>query len=130
RALFASRTFIRLWAIGGCVNAMRWFEVLAAALFTLDMTGSGLAVAIVSSARTMPMLVLGAFAGVMAEAVNRKRLIVVGQFVTSAASATVALFGLFGAAQPWHLAVAALVAGTVWSTELSTRRRMVGESVA
>jgi MFS family permease len=130
RALFASRTFIRLWAIGGCVNAMRWFEVLAAALFTLDMTGSGLAVAIVSSARTMPMLVLGAFAGVMAEAVNRKRLIVVGQFVTSAASATVALLGLFGAAQPWHLAVAALVAGTVWSTELSTRRRMVGESVA
>ena len=129
RGLLSSPSFMRLWSIGGCVNAMRWFEVLAAALFTLDMTGSGLAVAIVSAARTMPMLFLGAFAGVMAEAVDRKRVLVVGQFVTAAASATVAILGMFGVAQPWHLATAALVAGIVWSTEMSTRRRMVGESV-
>jgi len=25
RSLFASETFLRLWAIGGCVNTMRWF---------------------------------------------------------------------------------------------------------
>jgi MFS family permease len=129
RGLLSSPSFMRLWSIGGCVNAMRWFEVLAAALFTLDMTGSGLAVAIVSAARTMPMLFLGAFAGVMAEAVDRKRVLIVGQFVTAAASATVAILGMLGVAQPWHLAVAALVAGIVWSTEMSTRRRMVGESV-
>ena len=129
RGLLSSPSFMRLWSIGGCVNAMRWFEVLAAALFTLDMTGSGLAVAIVSAARTMPMLLLGAFAGVMAEAVDRKRVLVVGQFVTAAASATVAILGMFGVAQPWHLATAALVAGIVWSTEMSTRRSMVGESV-
>jgi MFS family permease len=129
RGLLSSPSFMRLWSIGGCVNAMRWFEVLAAALFTLDMTGSGLAVAIVSAARTMPMLFLGAFAGVMAEAVDRKRVLIVGQFVTAAASATVAILGMLGVAQPWHLAIAALVAGIVWSTEMSTRRRMVGESV-
>jgi MFS family permease len=129
RALLSSTTFLRLWAIGGCVNAMRWFEVLAAALFTLDMTGSGLAVAVVSAARTLPMLFLGAFAGVMAEAVNRKRVLVAGQLVTSVASATVAILGMLGAAQPWHVALAALIAGIVWSTEMSTRRRMVGECV-
>jgi MFS family permease len=129
RALLSSTTFLRLWAIGGCVNAMRWFEVLAAALFTLDMTGSGLAVAVVSAARTLPMLFLGAFAGVMAEAVNRKRVLVAGQLVTSVASATVAILGMFRAAQPWHVALAALIAGIVWSTEMSTRRRMVGECV-
>src|SRR6201996_3405571 len=103
---------------------MRWFEVLAAALFTLDMTGSGLAVALVSAARTLPMLFLGAFAGIMAEAVNRKRLLLMGQLVTSASSATIAALALLGAALPWHVAVAALVSGTVWSTEMSTRRRM------
>lgn len=130
RALLASPEFLRLWSIGGCVNAMRWFEVLAAALFTLDMTGSGLAVAIVTAARTMPMFVLGAFAGVMSEAVDRKRVLVVGQLVTSVASATVAVLGAAGYAHPWHVALAALVAGIVWSTEMSTRRRMVGESVS
>jgi MFS family permease len=129
RELLRARSFLRLWSIGGCVNAMRWFEVLAAALFTLDVTGSGLAVAIVSAARTMPMLFLGAFAGVMSEAVDRRRVLVVGQLITAVASATVAILGALGTARPWHVALAALVAGTVWSTEMSTRRRMVGESV-
>src|SRR5690348_18326903 len=91
RALLSSTSFLRLWSIGGCVNAMRWFEVLAAALFTLDITGSGFAVAVVSAARTMPMLFLGAFAGVMAEAVDRKRVLLIGQFVTAATSAAIAV---------------------------------------
>ncbi len=129
RALLASPTFLRLWAIGGCVNTMRWFEVLTAALFTLDATGSGLAVAVVSAARTMPMLLLGAFAGVMSEAVNRKRVVLIGQIVSGLASATIAVLAAFGVARPWHIGVAALVSGTVWSTEMSTRRRMVGECV-
>ncbi|HUN39647.1 MAG TPA: MFS transporter [Acetobacteraceae bacterium] len=129
RALLASRSFLRLWAIGGCVNAMRWFEVLAAALFTLDATGSDFAVAVVSAARTMPMLLFGAFAGVVAESVDRKRVVVIGQCLAAASSACVALLAVLGLARPSHVALAALVSGTVWSTEMSTRRRMVGESV-
>jgi len=129
RSLFASETFLRLWAIGGCVNTMRWFEVLSAALFTLDATGSGLAVAVVSAARTLPMLLLGAFAGVLTEVVNRKRILLLGQILSGVGSATIAVLAAFGVAQPWHVAVAALLAGTVWSTEMSTRRRMVGECV-
>jgi MFS family permease len=103
--------------------------VLSAALFTLDATGSGLAVAVVSAARTLPMLLLGAFAGVMSEALNRKRVLLVGQTVSGLASAAVAVLAAFDIARPWHVGLAALVAGTVWSTEMSTRRRMVGESV-
>lgn len=129
RMLLTTPMFRRLWAIGGCVNAMRWFEVLAAALFTLDQTGSGFAVAVVTAARTLPMFMLGAFAGVMSEAVNRKHVLVIGQLVTAGASATVAGLAWAGVARPWHVACAALVAGTVWSTEMATRRRMVGESV-
>ena len=128
-ALLSSRGFLRLWAIGGCVNTMRWFEVLTAALFTLDVTGSGLAVAVVSAARTLPMLLLGAFAGVMSEAANRKRILLIGQILCALVSATIAVLAAYGIARPWHIGVAALIAGTVWSTEMSTRRRMVGECV-
>ena len=31
RVLLGSPAFLRLWAIGGCVNTMRWFELLSAA---------------------------------------------------------------------------------------------------
>ncbi len=91
RALLSTRAFLRLWAIGGCVNTMRWFETLSAALFTLDVTGSGLDVAIVSAARTMPMFLLGAFSGVVTEALNRKTVLLVGQVVTCLASASIAV---------------------------------------
>jgi MFS family permease len=129
RTLLSSADFLRLWSIGGCVNTMRSFEVLSAALFTLDMTGSGLDVAIVTAARTMPMFLLGAFSGVVTEAVNRKQVLLFGQVLTCLASASVAVLALAGVARPWHVAVAALVAGVVWSTEMATRRRMVGECV-
>ncbi len=127
--LLSSRGFLRLWAIGGCVNMMRWFEVLTAALFTLDVTGSGLAVAVVSAARTLPMLLLGAFAGVVSEATNRKRILLIGQILCGLVSATIAVLAAYGVARPWHIGIAALISGTVWSTEMSTRRRMVGECV-
>jgi MFS family permease len=129
RALLSAGGFLRLWSIGGCVNTMRSFEVLSAALFTLDMTGSGLDVAIVSAARTMPMFLLGAFSGVVTEAVNRKQVLLYGQILTCLASALIAVLAWAGMAQPWHVAAAALVAGIVWSTEMATRRRMVGECV-
>ncbi len=129
RDLLAAPSFLRLWSIGGCVNTMRWFDLLAAALFTLDMTGSGLAVAVVSAARTMPMLLFGAFAGVVTESLNRKHVLLFGQCVAFTASLTIALLAWAGIARPWHVAVAAFVAGVVWSTEMATRRRMVGECV-
>ena len=128
--LLRNPAFLRLWSIGGCVNTMRWFELLAAALFTLDATGSGLAVAAVSAARTMPMLLFGAFSGVLTEAVNRKHVLQMGQFLTCLAAVAIAVLALLGLAKPWHLAVSSFVTGMVWSTEMATRRRMVGESVA
>jgi len=129
RVLFRSSAFRRLWAIGGCVNTMRWFELLSAALFTLDATGSGLAVAVVSAARTMPMLLFGAFSGVVAEAVNRKHLMLIGQVMACLSALTIAVLAVLGLARPWHLGMGAFVTGMVWSTENATRRRMVGECV-
>ena len=128
-SLIRAPSFMRLWAIGSCVNTMRWFELLSAALFTLDMTHSGLAVAAVSAARTMPMFLLGAFSGVLSEALNRKHVLLTGQIMACCSSGTIAILALFGVARPWHLGVAATITGIVWSTEMATRRRMVGESV-
>jgi MFS family permease len=108
---------------------MRSFEVLAAALFTLDETGSGLAVAVVSAARALPMLLFGAFAGVMSEVLDRKRILLIGQILSGVGSATIAVLAAFDIARPWHVGIAAFLSGMVWSTEMSTRRRMVGECV-
>jgi MFS family permease len=128
RDLLASRDFRRLWALGGITNAMRWVEMLAAALFTFEVTGSGIAVAFVSAARTLPLLCLGAVAGVVCEAINRKHILLGGMLLSCAAGLSICLLDLLGWARPWHIALAAFLSGSVWATEMATRRRMVGES--
>jgi MFS family permease len=128
RGLLNSREFRRLWALGGITNAMRWVEMLAAALFTFEVTGSGIAVAFVSAARTLPLLFLGAIAGVVCEAISRKHILLGGMLLSCAAALSVCLLDLLGWVRPWHIALAAFLSGCVWATEMATRRRMVGES--
>ncbi len=128
--LFGSADFVRLWTVGGLANALRWLEVLAASLFTLDATGSELAVAAVAAARSLPLLFMGGLAGVLADALDRKYIIVGGMLLTAASSATIVVLAFAGVLAPWHLFVGSLVSGLVYGTEMSARRRMVGESVA
>jgi len=128
--LFGSGDFLRLWTVGGLANALRWLEVLAASLFTLDATGSELAVAAVAAARSLPLFLMGGFAGVLAEALDRKQIVVGGMLLTAASSAVIVVLAFSGVLQPWHLFAASLVSGLVYGTEMSARRRMVGESVA
>ena len=126
----AGPDIIRLWCIGGANNVVRWLELLAAALFTFELTGSGFAVAAVTAARTLPMMMFGAFAGVVSDAIDRKRIIMVGMLITATASASICVLGILGLAQPWHIGVASFIGGTVWSTEMASRRRMVGDRAA
>jgi MFS family permease len=126
-SLFAASGFKELWIAGGVANAMLWFEVLAAGLFTFQATGSGLAVAIVSAARSCPLLLTGAFIGVLSEAVNRKRIVVGGLVLTALSSVSVGALGLCSVLQPWHMGVAALISGLVYATEMPARRRMISE---
>lgn len=126
-SLFGSREFRRLWVLGGIVNAMRWVEMLAAALFTFEATGSGIAVALVSAARSLPLLCFGAIAGVVCEAVNRKHILFWGMLLSGAAALSICLLDAVGWVRPWHVACAAFLSGSVWATEMAVRRRMVGE---
>jgi MFS family permease len=108
---------------------MRWLEVLAAAIFTYDRTGSVLLVSLVTVARSLPMLLIGAFAGVVGEAVNRKALLVGGLFMMAMNAGILSLLAAEGALRIFHVALGGAVAGTFWATEMAVRRRMIAETM-
>ena len=130
RGLLATPAYLRLWFAGGVGNAMRWLELLVAGIFTYDVTHSTFLVALVTVARSLPMLFAGALAGVIGEALNRKRILVVQLLVMAATSLALFLLVLFGEVRVWHIIIAGAVNGTVWASELAVRRRMIGEVVA
>lgn len=126
--MLANPTFLRLWLAGGVANAMRWLEVLVAGLFVFERTESALLVAVVATMRALPMLLAGALAGAVAEALDRKRLLLAGFALNAAAAAVVTSLALTGRLDPWHLALASLATGVVWAGEMAVRRRMAAEA--
>jgi MFS family permease len=130
RQLLAAPNYLRLWIAGGFGNSMRWLEMLVAGIYTFDLTGSAFAVAVVTVARTLPMLVLGSLAGVVSETLNRKTMLLCGLFIMAANSAVLCVLAADGAIRVWHIALGGVVAGTVWTTEMAVRRRMIGEVMA
>jgi MFS family permease len=127
RELLAMPDFLRLWLVGAFANAMRWLELLASGLFAYEVTHSALAVTGVVAARQLPQLFLGAFAGALSEAVNRKVIVMVALVGPAIVSTLLATLATTGHLALWHVAVGNLLSGALWTTEMSTRRRMVGE---
>src|SRR5215470_9177764 len=130
RGFFATSSYLRLWFAGGIGNAMRWLELLVAGIFTYEVTQSTVLVALVTVARSLPMLFIGTIAGVVGEALNRKRLLVTQLSVMAASSAMLCALAFSAQIRVWHIAVGGIVAGVVWAMELAVRRRMIGEVVA
>jgi MFS family permease len=125
--LLKTPDFLRLWLVGAFANAMRWLELLASGLFAYEVTGSALAATGVVAARQLPQLLFGAFAGAVSEAINRKTIVMLALIVPAIVSTLLASLATTGHLALWHVALGNLVSGTMWATEMSTRRRMVGE---
>jgi MFS family permease len=127
RELLALPDFLRLWLVGAFANAMRWLELLASGLFAWEVTHSALAVTAVVAARQLPQLLFGAFAGAISEAINRKLIVMVALLGPAVVSTLLATLAMTGHLELWHVALGNLLSGTMWASEMSTRRRMVGE---
>jgi hypothetical protein len=130
RGFLATPSYLRLWFAGGIGNAMRWLELLVAGIFTYEVTQSTVLVALVTVARSLPMLFIGTIAGVVGEALNRKRLLVTQLFVMAVSSTVLCALAFSGQIRVWHIAVGGIAAGIVWAMELAVRRRMIGEVVS
>jgi MFS family permease len=127
-ALLRLPDFRRLWTIGAVANVSRWLELLAAGLYVLEVTGSAGIVALTAAARSIPLLLFGPLAGAIAEAVDRRLLLQLGLVATLLSAGAMALLARAGVLAPWHVGIGGFVSGLMWSTELSTRRRMLAEA--
>lgn len=121
--------FLRVWVAGICVGTMRWLEILAVGLYTLQETGSAFMVALMYFARTGPTLICGPLAGALAERVPRRKLYLTGLLVMMFVSAGLCLLAYTGALQLWHVACGAVLSGIIWSLEHTTRRTIARDVV-
>jgi MFS family permease len=106
-----------------------WMQMVAEMWLILELTGSGVAVGVTSALQFLPILLFGAWGGVIADRFPKRSLLVVTQ--TAMAIPALALWGLAvsGAVGPWMVFALVFVRGAVNSIDNPTRQSFVIEMV-
>ena len=88
-----------------------WMQATAQGWLVLDLTDSPAAMGLVSALQAVPILVLSVFAGVIADRVDRRRILVRMQLCAAGVALALAVLTTTGRIEYWHIAVLAVLAG-------------------
>lgn len=106
-----------------------WMQTVAALWLVLSLTGSGVAVGLTTALQFLPMLLIGAWGGVLADRVPKRRLLLATQALM--AIPAVALFAVTatGVVEVWMVMLAVFAMGAVNAVDNPTRQSFVIEMV-
>ncbi len=130
RAL-AHRNYRLYWSGGLVSNVGTWMQRVAQDWLVLQLSGnSGTALGITTGLQFLPILLLSAYAGAVADRLPKRRLLQIAQVGMAAPAVVLGLLAVTGVAQEWHVYVIALMFGTATAFEAPIRQAFVGELVA
>jgi MFS family permease len=122
----------RLWFAGALVaNVGTWMQRVAQdwLVLTVLTEESGVAVGITTALQFAPVLFLSAYAGVLADRVDRRKLLIATQAGQGVLAAGLGALVLVGNAQLWQVYVFALLLGCVTAIDGPVRQTFVAELV-
>jgi MFS family permease len=115
----------QLWLAGLCINTARWLDFVVLGWLALELTDSALMVGVAAFCRTAPMMALGPLAGLLADRLDRGRVMIGVQLLNLAATVTLlVLFGT-GLGRFGHLAGLELLLGVAWAVDFPARQTAV-----
>ncbi|MDI2099587.1 MFS transporter [Ruicaihuangia caeni] len=115
-----SPAFARLWVGNAIAGIGSQMTVVAVGLHIYELTGSTFAVGMVGTVALVPMIIAGLYGGMLADAMDRRRLALIGAIVAWLSTAGIAAAAWFETTEIWPFyvltaltSVAATVIGTV-----------------
>ena len=106
-----------------------WMQMVAEMWLILTLTGSGVAVGVTSALQFLPILVFGAWGGVLADRFSKRRLLIVTQTMMAAPALVLWAVTASGAVEPWMVFALVFVRGAVNAVDNPTRQSFVIEMV-
>ncbi len=120
----------RLYFIGQLTSlAGTWMQSAAQAWLVLGLTNSSLMLGVVSFAQFLPILLVGLFAGVVVDRIDRRRMLLGTQTLLMLSAFMLAGLTWSGTVQVWHVIALAAFNGTVSSFDMPGRQSFVVEMV-
>ncbi len=127
--LLLNADYVRLWSIGVSLNIVYWLETVALGIYVYQLTESAFAVGFIGFLRLVPLLLLGAFIGTIADRVNRRVMLATTNFTTAIIYLVLGVLVLTGRIELWHVSAGAFIGGVLWATDFPVRRAMIGDSL-
>jgi MFS family permease len=128
RALIRNPNYLCVWIFGALTGFIRWFQLLALGVYTLEITDSPFLVSLVPVLWGLPLTLGGPVVGGIADRVNRKRFLGAGVAAILVVSAVMAFLAHTGELAFGHIAAASLLSGLFWATDMPLRRRLMGDA--
>jgi len=120
----------RRYFIGQLVSLSgNWMQVVAAVWLVLSLTGSGVAVGFVTALQFLPMLLFGAWGGLLADRIDKRRLLIATQVLMALPALGLLAVAAAGVVTPAMVYVAAFARGAVLAVDNPTRQSFVIELV-
>jgi len=104
------------------VNAARWMDVVLLTWLALQLTGSPFMVGLAVFARSAPMMILGPFAGVVADRVHRGRVLLFTQALGVVTGLALLILFATGHGAYWPLVTLEVLSGGLWALDFPARR--------
>lgn len=123
-ALRSSR-FRWLWLAGVISGVGDFAHSVAESWLIFELTGSAIGVGLVMSLFALPMAVLMLFGGVLADMIERRRILIAVMAARMAMVGVVALLTFQGLVQPWHIYVLAFGMGTTLAFSIPAFQALV-----
>ena len=121
----ASKDFRLLWAGSFFDNMAVWLQLLSLTSLVYDLTGSALYAGIAGGLRGLPTLIIGPWAGVAADRMNRKMLVLVSQVLLTVSAAVFVAVVFLGEVEVWHALVYAAFSSICFSFIMPIRQALV-----
>ena len=110
-------------------NVGTWMQSIAQDWLVLDLTHSATAVGVTMALQFLPMLALGAYAGVVADRRSRRRILLTTQSLNAAAAGALAVITIAGAVRPAAVYAFAFVSGLIFAFDGPARQAFATEVV-
>jgi MFS family permease len=106
-----------------------WMQMVAEIWLVLELTESGFAVGATTALQFLPILLFGAFGGVLADRFAKRRLLMVTQALMALPALALFAVTVSGAVAPWMVFLVAFARGTVNAVDNPTRQAFAIEMV-
>lgn len=123
------RNYRYLWLAQVGRAAAMWMEQIARPVLILQLTDSALQVGLVVAVRMAPQLLFGLLAGVAADRFDRKRILIMAQWVTMSSHFLLAALVLANIVAPWHVFALAFVTGASMVFNQTSRQSLIPQVV-